>query len=287
MPPETPKEKEEHVPIKALRTYQGDVEEALQKNKYSATTILVAEQERKERAPRMLEPVNTEGWNKLFIILGFILLFVGVIAVAGVYYFKSNQKVVIDKTTRALIAFSVEKTFSVASSTREQLFSKIVSEKQTLKSPVNSVLYLNTTASDNTPENIGKILELLAPRMPASLSRAFENEYMVGIYSYDINAPFIILTTKDFGSSYSGMLKWEKDIVTDLGKIFEIPINFGGVTGFTDKALRNKDLRVLVDSNNKTLLLYSFIDKNTLVITKNEDIFNAILAKYLVGKNVR
>ena len=279
---------EEHIPIKSLRTYQGDVEEAMLKNKYSATSILVAEQVRKEKAPRLETPVVTEGRNKLFITIGLSVVFLGLLMVGGVYYFRSTEEVVVEQQTKALIAFSLEKSFSVASSTRESFVSKIVSEKQTLKLPVNSVLYLNLTSNETESANITRVLSLLAPKMPASLSRSFENKYMLGIYSYSTNAPFIILTTSDFGSSFSGMLRWEKDAVSDLGKIFDIETSLGTTTrAFTDKALRNKDLRVLQDASGKTVLLYSFIDKNTLVITVNEDVFNAILAKYLTSKSVR
>ncbi len=70
-------------------------------------------------------------------------------------------------------------------------------------------------------------------------------------------------------------------------RIFEIPSNLLGQNPFIDKAIKNKDLRELVDQNGKVVLLYSFIDKNTLVITQTVEVFNAILAKYLVSKNVR
>ncbi len=136
--------------------------------------------------------------------------------------------------------------------------------------------------------SISEVLGLLAPRMPASLVRAFENKYMLGVYSFDTNEPFIILTTNDFPVAYSGMLKWEKDMVADIGKIFNISVvNSEPPLAFTDEALKNRDLRVLKDNENKTILLYSFIDKNTLVITSNENIFNAIIGKYFVSQQNR
>src|SRR4051812_18957147 len=61
--PEFPVQKQEappdRVPIKSLRTYQGDVDEVMAKNKYSATTILVAEQKRRVESPqKVIKPVN-------------------------------------------------------------------------------------------------------------------------------------------------------------------------------------------------------------------------------------
>lgn len=289
MDPKQPEpKKDERVPIKSLRTYQGDVEEAMSKNKYSATTILVAEQKRREEAPvpRVAEKhINLEVRNKFFTILGISLFLIGVLVVTAVYYVRSNEKVEIVKQTKAIIDFVEEKNFPVASSTRDSLISMIVSEKNSFKKPANSVLYINTTSNTETPEKIDKIISLLAPNMLPSLARSLSGEYMIGIFSYDSTDPFIILSTVDYPSSYAGMLKWEKDMVKDLGKLFSITEDTSGV--FIDEAIRNKDLRILKDSSNKTLLVYSFIDKNTLVITKNENIFNAILAKYLTSKNVR
>ena len=106
---------------------------------------------------------------------------------------------------------------------------------------------------------------------------------MLGIYSFDTNEPFIILTTNDFPASFSGMLKWENNMVLDLGKLFSISENTATKT-FLDQALQNKDLRILKNTSEKTILLYSFIDKNTLVITTNQNILTAIVGKYLIGK---
>lgn len=282
-------QKDERVPIKSLRTYQGDVEELMAKNNYSATTVLVAEQKRRLAVPRaQAAPVNLESRNKFFTILGITLLFLGVATVGVVYFIKSMDQTVVIQQTKAILPFSTEKSFNIASSSRENLLTFILQEKASVQLPVNSVMFLNILINETDEAGAEKLLSLLGPNMPASLSRSFEDTYMVGIFSYDTNEPFIILTTKDYANSFSGMLKWEKDMSTDLGRLFDITQNTSSTTPvFTDEALRNKDLRILKDENRKTILMYSFIDKNTLVITKNESIFNAILAKYTTSKNTR
>ncbi len=287
MPPE---QKDPRIPIKSLRTYQGDVEEALHKNNLGTTNIFVAEQKRKEKEPVDLkqQEVKTENRNKFFVTIGISLFILGIIAVGGVYYLKNKEQVVVIQKTKALISFSQEKDFVIENSTRAKLSSEILSENKSFKLPPNSVLYINTTTAKGDKADVSSVLTTLAPAMPASLERAFEGEYMIGVYSFDKNSPFIILSTKDFGSSWSGMLKWEKDIVSDLGKIFEVPEDSSTVSGvWADKALKNKDLRILKDSNKNTVLLYSFIDKNTLVITRNEAIFSAVLGKYVISQQER
>ncbi len=284
-----PPEKEPRIPIKSLRTYQGDVEEAMSKNNYSASTILVAEQKRRIEAPPVPEiQKDNSGRNKLFIYVGSILFLLGIGAVGGVYYFKSSEKTQIEQKTKALLGFSLEKSFSIASSSREQFLTNIIREKDSFKMPVNSVLYLNLLGGNDKSADSPLLLSLLAPNMPPSLVRSFENEYMLGVYSFDTNEPFIILRTNDFALSYSGMLKWEKDIPKDLSILFSTPQNASSTSGaFVDEAIRNKDIRTLKDSSNKSLILYSFIDKKTLIITKNENLFNAILGKYLLSQQAK
>jgi hypothetical protein len=124
--------------------------------------------------------------------------------------------------------------------------------------------------------------------MPPSLVRSFGDEYMFGIYSFDTNEPFIILTVDDYAIAYSGMLKWELDAGKDLATLFNIPTqNSSSTLVFKDETAKNKDMRVLKDSAGTPLVLYSFIDRKTLVITKNENVLSAIVGKFLINKQTK
>jgi hypothetical protein len=99
---------------------------------------------------------------------------------------------------------------------------------------------------------------------------------------------FILISVKDYAESYAGMLIWEKDMPKDLGEIFKVSSSLSSTTSlFTDEAIKNKDLRVLKDQNKNTVLLYSFVDKNTLLITTNEDVFSALLGKYQLKEQTK
>lgn len=286
-----PEKNKERVPIKSLRTYQGDVEEAIAKNNFSNTNILVAEQKRKEFSPEKVISNNTASYNptrnKLFIYIGGLLFIIGALAVGSVYYIKSNEQTVVEQKTKTLLAFSKEKEINIASSTRETLTSNLKQERDSFKLPVNSVLYIRTL-SGNVDAKTETLMKKLAPTQPSSLTRAFDNIYMLGVYSYDTNEIFMIIKIKDFPSAYSGMLRWESDMSKDLAKIYSItPETQALESGWSDQSLKNKDLRVLKDFNGKTQLLYSFVDKETLVIAKNESLFGAIIGKLAISKQSR
>lgn len=287
MPPEE-KEKREHIPIKSLRTYQGDVEEAIAKNKYSSTTILMAEQKRKEIEPEKVVEIKYSGTrNKVFVYFGGLFFILGIAVITSVYYIRSTNNIVIDKTVKTIIPANQTKIIDIATTTREKLLTEINESKKKFNSPVNSVLFINTSINNQSAEK-ERLLSIIAPNQPSSLVRSFNENYMIGIYSYDTNEVFIILSVSDYASSYSGMLKWEKDMGRDLREIYGIDRDvISSNTPFTDLALRNKDIRVLKDEGGKTQILYSFIDKNTLLITKNERVFNAILSKINISKQIK
>ncbi len=275
--------------IKSLRTYQGDMADALSKNNGSISSVVIAEQKRREKTLDLpKEQARSETRNKVFLFIGIILALIGIIGVAIVYsYVMSNKQVVTVQKALTPIAYSQEDNLPVMSATRAQLVATIQKETADFKLPVNSVLYVNTTNASSTPQDIGALLPLLVPHIPNSLVRAFNPEYMLGVYSNDINAPFIILTTSDYATSYSGMLKWEATMPQDLGDVFGIRTNLATTTTFTDEALNNYDLRIVTGLNGKTVLLYSFLDKNTLLITTNENVFTGIVSKFLVNKTMQ
>lgn len=285
MPPE---EKKERIPIKSLRTYQGDVEEAIANNKYTSTTILVAEQKRRVEEPQKVVEVKYSGTrNRVFIYFGGLFFILGVAIVTSVYYIKSSDDVVIERQVKTFLSPTKEIKIALASSTEDNIISTIVKERENFKLPINSVLYVNTV-NENVPVDTSKILSVLAPSAPSSLVRSFDNKYMLGIYSYDTNEVFLILSVDDYASSYSGMLKWEKDMPKDLAKIFSVDQDFLTRTySFSDLSIKNKDLRIIRDDAGKTIMLYSFIDKETLLITKNEKIFGAILARINISKQAK
>lgn len=275
--------------IKSLRTYQGDVEEALKKTGGSISSIVIAEQKRREKALDLpQEEASVDNNRMYFFIISVILLLIGIVAIVTAYYIQSRKdEVVLEQKTKTLVAYSEEKTLDITGKTRNGLFETFNKEKEKFKMPVNSVLFLNIIENNNSAD-IEKVINLIAPKIPANLLRSLD-KHMFGVYSFDTNEPFIVFTTNDYPISFSGMLDWEKNMVADLGELFGLSEKLGTTTiaTFTDEVRKNKDLRVVKNQNNETVLIYAFIDTKTIVITSKETIFDGILSKYLVNQTVR
>lgn len=279
--------------LKSLRTFQGDVEEAVHNGKNSIVSIAVAEQKRKieERETNRGSEIDTqyeasrlgEFRNKSFAIIGIILFVLGFVIIGGVYalkYFNSKTAVVAQST---LVSFTTEAILPSIKS-QDELVNFLQTQKTSYKAQSNSVLYMHILNTDSQTA-----LGFLSPNIPQTLLRALDTQYMFGIYANSTNEPFILLTTSDYANAFNGMLKWEETMPADLGKLFSIPVNTSTTTAhvFTDEATSNKDLRILSNANGKTILLYTFLDKHTILITSTEEVFNAMLGKFVTNKLVR
>jgi hypothetical protein len=279
-------------PLKSLRTYQGDIEGVIGTKKTSIASIAIAEHVRREERGELFEPeqqsFGTELKNKSFATISIGLILLGFTIVGAGYIIKSLDFSTGTPPKTTVVTYSKKIDLQIASSTKQRFTNSILIEKKTQGNQVNTLVYFNTISADGKQAKIEDVFRYLAPKAPESFIRSLDDKYMIGVYSFDSNEPFIILTTNDYAQSYAGMLKWEENIDEDLGEIFSIPKNTGSSTkSFIDKAIQNKDLRILTDANRNTVLVYSFLDKNTILITVNEGIFSAILNKFITSQMVR
>ena len=287
--------------LKTLRTYQGDIEETIEKKKESITSIVTAEQ-KKADLPTQVEKkpviIPRERSSSIFLtfgvlpLAGIILFILGITTLGGIYYYSYLHNAPIPVAVNTTIipytdTIDIDINAS-ASSIGEQIAESFSNQIKVFNQQVGSVLYLHFTENKS---DLGEndFFQSIAPDAPPALGRSFNTDYMAGIYSFDQNEPFILMTSDDYGETYAGMLTWESLMKNDLQTLFPDLKNssFGSSTpAFTDETYGNKDVRVLRNDDGDIVLLYGFLDKKTLIITANEKIFTGVLNKYINTKLV-
>ncbi len=73
------------------------------------------------------------------------------------------------------------------------------------------------------------------------------------------------------------MLEWEKSMARDLFPLFGEANTEFYEKKFEDLTIKNKDMRVILDKNREILLLYSFLGRNTIIITTSKDTLDEII----------
>jgi len=297
--------------IPQIRTYESDVAEAVSKQGESLVKIAVAEKKeaRKKKQVKKAPAPKKATVKILMVVIGIVIL----VTSGGVLISQLNKKGVFsgifdglkrtgDKEIMtpapttimpSLITANTEKKIAIPEE-REAVLDIIKKElRETSGTDSIKNIYLLETSviatdlstdvggGENKVQNVasvGKLLSIWQHNMPALLSRSLSKEFMLGIYSSisGVNTPFLIFTTNSYRQTFAGMFAWENAIFDDFYNLFGLESReSSGV--FLDSIVNDKDVRVLKSTGGETVLLYSFVDENTVVITTNEATFNKVL----------
>lgn len=165
---------------------------------------------------------------------------------------------------------------------------------------------------------------VLNSRAPNGLLRSLNPNFLLGVYAFTPREMFAVFKVNSYDAAFAGMFEWEPSIESDIGDMFinkkervDIKLNslsavkststsagekdlanssstienspFGVFSQrkFIDKVLSNKDARILVDTNGKEAMLYTFLDKETLVIATSEKSLKEIIFRLTTGRIVR
>jgi len=295
---------------KPIRTYESDIAEAIAHQKTSVVTMAIAESKARNQGDSIANNPPSQTGKKVFI---FILSIVFIAAGgAGGYYLYLKSPLAI-----APVAQQVQKVPSVINpdvqsivnvpSLQKNIFIKFISDElsnsdTTKPGEITEFVLAQTTGSTTTRLGTAQFINAAGFTILDSLKRALTDRMMIGTISDDTQSyPFIIFTTDFFQNAFSGMLKWEDNMPEELADIFnyrEQPVTepiltentasstpvensisrFYNIRGtFKDKAVMNRDVREFTDSEGRILFLYTFLDRNTILITTSESVISSIV----------
>ncbi len=309
-------ESDEPVPttLKPIRTFQDDIAQRVQTRDTSIVSVASAEQNRlneeqaqKEREAQKQKRVAGGGSTSAstYIKIALSGIFIGV-SIAGLafigYLFLQPSDTVVVETLPEYI-FSDEQTrVDVTGQSRREFMNTLLAEKEKVSLRLGAISYLYLTLTARLPEGGERInllsstefFERIEAEVPGSLTRSLEPMMMLGVHVFDGNPPFLIFKVNFYENAFAGMLQWEEDMQVDLAPLFgpailipQRPVEdeSGGLGTqatlgqFTDEIVRNMEVRVLRNANDRIVLLYGFVDRNTLVITTNEFTFAEIVTR--------
>lgn len=289
--------------LKQIRTFQGDIANALKEKQSSIYALEQAEKER-TAAREHLAPVIKEeriqataaaarkheeasGWGRaLLLIIGTLVLLA--FGGAGVWYTYTTFETRTASVPVATVAtrfVTVTNTFSLDASTQKKTtFLPLLTreENKDTAEGVEQILPRQGTATDAPLLTTQGFLSLIEVQAPAALIRSFDPLFMLGIIGGAPTHTFILIKLDSFENAFPGMLAWEKSLAVDLLPI----ISPGGVLPtvpanpvWEDITIQNKDARVLKDIYGQTVLLYSFFNNSMLIITDNEATLRTLINK--------
>jgi len=212
---------------------------------------------------------------------------------------KERPVVVGTESVNTIIPADAKKEVDVSLVDPDRLLSALADDRKNTALSLGKILVFYFTEKKDGVKSLirsDQFLALIGAKAPASFIRSIGREFLLGLHAFDGNQPFLILKTASFQQAYSGLLAWEKDLAIDLSPLFTEPEPASSAestetilaaSGFADGVLKNRDVRVLRNNAGKIVLLYSIIDKDTIVITTNEYTFAETLSRLTTKQLVR
>lgn len=278
--------KNEKWKIPAFRTFKTDSSKYIQKKDISIIDIAASQ----ARAGKRFEDKTPPPKKYVIPLLILLPATVALLATAWYLFFKRPQPVIPPGSLpKPIILAEDEKEVVVNPDISTDNASKI---KKALHSSVpageNKLVYIPIITVTITEDNLEK-KSLIKPKdffnifdmiPPTGFYSGIEDRFMLAKFETDQNLPVLILKIKSYDNSFASMIKWENSLVQDFSPLFEINSNSGLDTFFQDKELKNKDVRIVYNEENEPIFLYSFINRNYLIITTSQVSLEEIFRRF-------
>jgi hypothetical protein len=310
-PPAEPAPQAPESEVKQLETFQRDIESVVQGENLSVLSIATAEAERRAGAAlpgESADSAQAQLWTvrNIVLIAGGVLFLIAASGALAYLVTRPTSVPVVATASPSTPYITVDAVKDITITQAEQrsdVMNSLNAARQATSLSLGLMSQLLVTESSSTPG--GDVLTviqaqdfftLIAPHIPSALARTFLPAYLLGVHEYNGEQPFIILKVDSYEAAYSGMLAWEPYLAQDLLPLFNYtptqhipeqniatttpsPASQFIQTGFVDKIVENHDARALVNSTGDIYLLWTFIDRNTLVIATNDATLREIISR--------
>ncbi|OHA91607.1 MAG: hypothetical protein A2758_00655 [Candidatus Zambryskibacteria bacterium RIFCSPHIGHO2_01_FULL_49_18] len=278
--------------LKQIRTFQGDVADALHNQNESLVSIREQEVLRNRAAdiPEGPSPEEIEIKKRkndfIFLLIGSaFFIVVGSIGAWFGYqeYVRRTAPPMLLVPENRLISVSEEEEINISGLTREGFAAAFESAINNL--PRDKSKYVGLKVGSGESERLAttaEFMNLLQSRAPGALVRSFDKLFMIGAIGEN---GFMIVKLSSFENTFAGMLSWETSMAGDLLPIF--PGNnalkaIGSESVFKDAVVKNKDVRILSagqGTSTQDVLLYSFFDNSMLIITDRIEALQTLIER--------
>ncbi len=288
--------------VQPLETYQSDVEKYIRTQNISPVKAVAAEQIHRQQTAQPIEvtqraPQGTSVALHTLAIVCSVLLIIGAGGAFVYSYMQSRPTAQKQNPTAPFITVDSTIDISITSdNSREITMQKFVDAASNTHLSVGLISQLQpwiASSAGTRPIPAQPFLSVLTPRIPSELLRTIRPEFLIGVHSFDTNQLFLIFSVDSYEGAYAGMLEWEPMMQSDLSPLFSYTppqrvlseISKDSTTTkiilspFVDTIVENHDTRAIKNSSGDTLLLWTFIDRSTVLVTTNAHTVREVLSR--------
>lgn len=272
---------------KVVETFSDDMVKAIASDKSgSIVKKIIEEEEQHEAVKKNLSPTSKK--NRLFMLLGAILITFGLSILIFFAFSSFDNTVPISKEMSQFIFTDQTEFRKIDGLNREKMASLIWNHAVNVKIKSGGISGLYLTLNKKVV-SFEKFLSLLGANLSEKEVSIFKSEFLIGSLGTgqddsSKNAHlFILLKTFSFNDAFTAMSGWEKKFFNDFHGLIGMDINpetkYLLSKDFEDVFVSNKNARALKDKEGNIVLMYVFVDDNSLIITNSEEATEEIVMR--------
>lgn len=314
-PPSVPTDASER-----FHSYSTDFKDNVSKTGASTFSVLAAEQDA-VRSAESPTPQKRTGHGLFPVIAGMLLLAgAGGALYAGYLYLGARTVVPTITLSVPSLIFADEYIQIEGRGVELQRALALVADRP-ITTGTAVVTYIAQPATGETgviagaPAPGGYLVQALDLPAPDLLLRNSTQDSTVGVLREGGETrAFFVLRVSSYERTFAGMLTWEPLMMRDMGLLYplypevateESVVDLSATTTnatasstphtstppavsrgrFDDAIVANRDVRILRDTRGRSLLLYGYADKETLIIARNEAAFAALITRLAAKSN--
>ena len=277
--------------IQTLRTYNGDVADAVKEDNLTVTKMAVATQKRQEAREKGAEINKKPEVSKIYIfgaIVTMILFVGGVGAVAFTFFKKENvQTTAIQKKEPSVLASEQQVSFDITKAQKMDVLSRMAEELSNIPKDQNVreiIPTIKLTEGSSQKATIEQFLGTINTHIPDKLLRSLYPNYFLGINFAGTGEPFMVFFTSSYDIAYPSLLEWEGFLKDDLAAYFYPSATSTSDYIFKDVIIYNHDTRALQGKNGDIAFFYTIIDSKTIIFARTSSTLKEILERIRTTK---
>lgn len=276
---------------KHVRTFAKDVAEQMKSNSASVVKVALAEQGRQREYETIVKKSKKE--QIIFLVFTFVFVVGGAVLLATSLKNRQNtiplNQPIQQEKTNALIFSESQEILNSVDLSRSELIETFHQRAEFIKAQgITNIIFVLQNEMMARAMTGSEFLTLLGTNIPETLPSLMKDDFMVGIDGNNNFAVFIMFSFDNFDSVVSLLREWEPFFIQDMVRIMNIQTSGQGIEifskSFDSEILFNKESRVLRDQNQGFVAGYTFLDRNTVVMSTNLETIQEVINRYTIQK---
>lgn len=283
---------------KIVQTYAEDMARVIGDNTQGLVKKIIHGEEEHEEEKKNLSPTSKK--NKVFMLVGSLLLFLSLVTLAYFIFFKKDASTVSVEQQFVPIIFTDKNSFlEVSGFNKDEITQTVFNQVSNTKVKIGGIEGVYLTENKQIV-GLRKFISFIKSTFsPDANSLLVSDNFLMGVVNDPIEdvSSATVSTTKDFfilikirsiADIFDTMRAWENKMFYDLHGFFGINIssstNYLLTKDFENNVIENKNARILYDKDGQIVLSYLFADDNSLIITDSPQATHEIMLRLASAK---